>query len=127
MDNTLFRTNFPEFSDATKYPDSMLTYWGTVAEIMVIQCIWKKMWPTGVSLYVAHQITLAAQNAKAGAIGGTPGISGGVPNTKTVGSVTVGFDSVVTSETGAGFWNLTNYGKQFYHLVQIFGAGCIQL
>ncbi len=79
------------------------------------------------SLYVAHELTLAAQNAKIAAAGGMPGTSGGVANNKTVDGATIGYDSTSTSEKDGGWWNLTNYGRQFLRLARIFGAGCIQL
>lgn len=127
MDIGAFRTAFPEFKDTVTYPTEMITFWASIAEQQVIQCVWKTMWANGVQLYVAHEITLAAQNAKTAISGGMPGTSGGVPNTKTVGSVSVGYDSNNTSEKDAGYWNLTNYGKQFIRLARIFGAGAIQL
>jgi len=122
-----FRTAFPEFADTVKYPDAMLTFWSGVAELQVLQCVWRNMWTQGVMLYTAHEITLAAQNVKSAQVGGVPGTSGGVPNTKTVGGVTVGYDSENPSEKDAGYWNLTNYGKQFIRLAKLFGAGAIQL
>jgi hypothetical protein len=122
-----FRTAFPEFKDTAMYPTEMITFWATLAETQVNPCVWKTMWATGVQLYTAHEITLAAQNAKQASSGGMPGTSGGVANQKTVGSVSVGYDSNVTSEKDAGYWNLTNYGKQFIHLARIYGAGAIQL
>lgn len=122
-----FRTAFPEFGDKTVYSDQQIDFWAALGAQMVRYCIWTTCWQQGMSLYVAHQITLAAQNAKASASGGMPGTSGGVPNNKTVGSVTVGYDSQSTSEKDAGWWNLTNYGKQFIHLARIFGAGAVQL
>jgi hypothetical protein len=89
--------------------------------------IWKNARATGIKLYVAHEITLAAQNKKASTTGGVPGSQGGIANSKTVGSVTVGYDSQTTTEKDAGYWNLTNYGKQFIRLARIFGAGAVQL
>lgn len=127
MDIPAFRTEFPEFSDTTVYPTAQITFWSTIAEKQVLECRWGTMWTAGVKLYVAHEITLAAQNAKAGAIGGTPGSQGGIANSKTVGSVSVGYDSTSTSEKDAGWWNLTNYGKQFWRLAMMFGAGPVQL
>ena len=127
MDIPAFRSAFPEFSDTTVYPDEQITFWAGIAELQVRQCIWTTMWTKGVMLYVAHEITLAAQSAKAAAIGGTPGSQGGIANSKTVGSVSVGYDSTSTSEKDAGWWNLTTYGKQFIRLARIFGAGAIQL
>lgn len=127
MDITAFRAEFPEFSDVVVYPDAQITFWATIAERQVVKCVWDDMYEFGVKLYVAHEITLAAQNKKTAAVGGMPGTSGGVPNSKTVGGVSVSYDSTVTSEKDAGWWNLTNYGKQFYRLIKLFGAGCIQL
>ena len=127
FDIGLFRANFPEFADEVKYPDQQINFWVTLAVIQVRECIWKRAWVNGVSLYVAHEITLSMQNQAAASTGGVPGVSGGIANTKTVGSVTVGYDTVSTAEKDAGYWNLTNYGKQFIHLARIFGAGAIQL
>lgn len=127
LDIAAFRKSFPEFSDTSRYPDTQITFWGNLAELQVNQNRWGTAWSTGVQLYVAHEITLAAQNAKAGAIGGVPGGQSGPVNTKTVGSVTVGYDTTVAAEKDAGYWNLTSYGKQFIRLARIFGAGVTQL
>ena len=127
MDVAAFRVNFPEFASVTKYPTTQIDFWAGVAELMVLEAVWKNMHTQGVQLYVAHEITLAAQNAAAGASGGTPGTSGGVASSKSVGSVSVGYDSTATSEKNAGYWNLTNYGKQFIRFARMFGAGAIQL
>lgn len=122
-----FRTAFPEFASNVTYPTEQIQFWVNLAQLQVDKCVWKRAWNTGVSLYVAHEIALSALNARAASFGGTPGVSGGIANTKTVGSATVGYDTVSTAEKDAGYWNLTNYGKQFIHLARIFGAGCIQL
>lgn len=127
MNIGLFRANFPEFADQAVYPSSQITFWSTLAEKLVLECIWRGCWQQGVQLYVAHEMTLAAQNVKVAANGGTPGTFGGVPNNKTVGGVSVGYDSQSTGEKDAGWWNLTNYGKQFIRLARIFGAAAIQL
>lgn len=127
MDIGAFRVSFPEFVSAVTYPDQMITFWATFAEAQVRQCVWKSQWQVGVQLFVAHEITLAAQNAKAATVGGSPGQQGGIANTKTVGSVSVGYDSTSSSEKDAGYWNLTTYGKQFIRFARMFGAGAIQL
>lgn len=127
MDVGAFRTEFPEFADTTTYPTTMVNFWAGIAELQVRESIWKDMVTVGVKLYVAHEITLAAQNAKAGKQGGVPGVQGGIANNKSVGSVTVGYDSQSNSEKDAGYWNLTNYGKQFIRFARIFGAGAISL
>lgn len=122
-----FRTGFPEFANDVIYPDSLINFWAAVAEKMVVECVWQDMYTTGVQLYVAHEITLAKQNQQQAATGGLPGQGGGIASSKTVGSVSVTYDPNSTTEKNAGWWNMTNYGKQFYRLTQIFGAGCIQL
>ncbi len=122
-----FRAEFPEFSDAATYPDALLTFWATIAEQQVVECIWKTLYTFGVKLYVAHEITIARQNQQASTAGGTPGQSGGIASSKAVGAVSVSYDPNTTTEKDAGWWNLTNYGKQFIRLARMFGAGCIQL
>lgn len=127
LDKAKFRAAFPEFNDIVKYPDAQLDFWGDFATEMVDECRWKTMTERGIFLYVAHEITLAAQNQKAAVVGGVPGQAGGLQNSKTVGSVTVGYDTQATSEKDAGFWNSTVYGRQFYRLMRMFGAGAVQL
>lgn len=122
-----FRTNFPEFSDTTKYPDPQVTFWAGLATIQLPQCIWGNTWDYALQLYVAHEITIAAQNAAASVIGGSPGQSGGIANSKAVGAVNVGYDSALQSEAGGGWWNRTTYGQQLYRLIKIFGAKAVQL
>ncbi len=127
MDKAAFRAEFPEFASVTNYPDAQLDFWSAVAEELLVEALWTTMKPFAVKLYVAHEITLARQNVQASAAGGAPGQSGGIASSKTVGSVSVGYDTTITAEKNAGWWNLTNYGKQLYRLIRMFGAGCVQL
>lgn len=127
MDIGLFRESFPEFSDTALYPDAQITFWSTFAEAQVNPSRWKTQTLMGVYLYTAHTITLASKNYQSGSIGLTPGSQSGPINTKTVGSVTVGYDSQQAAEKDAGYWNLTAYGKQFIRLARLFGAGPVQL
>lgn len=127
MDIAAFRTRFPEFSNTVTYPDAFITPWANVAEKLVVEDVWGECYNYGVMLYVAHELTLQRVNVAASQVGGTPGLSGGIANSKTVGSVSVSYDSVTASEKDAGWWNLSNYGKQFIRLARIFGAGVNQL
>lgn len=122
-----FRTEFPEFSDAAVYPDAQLNFWASIAEAQVVESIWTTMYTFGVKLYVAHEITLAAQNKKTATVGGVPGQNAGIVTSKAVGAVNASYDANTTTEKDAGWWNLTNYGKQFFRLARMFGAGAIQL
>ncbi len=105
----------------------MVEFWVDFISRQIDVCIWKQSWNVGVSLYLAHELTLMGQNGKTAKVGGTPGLQGGVATSKTVGSVTVQYDAQTMSEKDAGYWNLTSYGKQFIRLVRVFGAGCRQL
>lgn len=127
MDIANFRVVFPEFSDTTAYPASQITFWSTIAEAQVVEDNWGDIYAQAVMLYTAHEIVIARQNAAAGTIGGTPGVSGGIANSKTVGSVTVSYDANTQTEKDAGWWNRTTYGQQFFRLMKLYGAGCIQL
>ena len=127
MDIAQFRLDFPEFSDSVRYPDSQITFYSTIAETMTNADKWKTLWLQGVELYVAHEITLAAQSSQAGQNGSVPGQQGGPINSKAVGSVNVGYDTVTGSEKNAGWWNLTSYGKQYFRLSRMIGVGAVQL
>ena len=122
-----FRTQFPEFADTVKYPTPMIEFWSTFATAQVNPNAWGTQVNMGISLYTAHELVLASQNVASSQVGGTPGQQGGIAQTKTVGSVSVGYDAQSSNEKDAAYWNLTTYGKQFIRLCRIFGAGCIQL
>lgn len=122
-----FRTIYPEFADMGIYPDALILGWAAIATAQVNAQYWRSQTALGVNLYVAHEITLEAQSMKAADVGGVPGNQSGPANSKTVGSVTVAYDTAQAAEKDAGWWNLTVYGKQFYRLARIFGAGCVQL
>lgn len=127
FDTAAFRKNFPEFNSTELYPTAQVEFWGNFCAQQLPPDIWKSAWTMGVSLYLAHELTLSRQNAAAAAIGGTPGQQGGVATQKTVGSVSVQYDAQSMSEKDAGWWNLTTYGKQFIRLVRIYGTRCVQL
>ena len=123
-----FRAAFPEFKNTETYPDAQITFWAALAEQQLPQSLWKTIWPQACNLYVAHELVIAQQNLRATNAGGTPGTSsGGQATSKTVGSATVQYDAMSTTEKDAGYWNLTSYGKQLYRFIKMFGAGCIQL
>lgn len=127
MNNSTFRTDFPEFTSIVIYPETQLTFWGNIAEKMVNECRWGDMKPFGVELFVAHQLCIMKMNVDASNAGGTPGQNLGAATSKSVGEVSVGYDANVSMEVNAGHWNLTTYGKQFIRLLRMFGMGAVQL
>lgn len=127
FDNAQFRLNFPEFADTARYPEAQITFWSSIGEICLIKDRWSTLYDQGMQLFVAHNITLAAQNSKAGAAGGVPGVTSGPVSSKSVGSVSVSYDSQAIAEANAGEWNATSYGRQLIRLARMVGAGALQV
>jgi hypothetical protein len=127
FDIAAFRRAFPEFASLVVYPTEQIELWVGLATAMVSPNVWCSQWNLGVSLYVAHELTLASQNARSAKVGGSPGQQGGIASQKTVGSVTVQYDPQTSTEKDAGYWNLTTYGKQFFRLAMRFGTRPVQL
>jgi hypothetical protein len=126
MDIATFRTEFPEFTLAL-YPDAQVTFWSNLGELLVNECKWDTMKPFGVSLFTAHHLVIAKANLDASTSGSLPGQTSGPTASKAVGSVSISYDTNAGLEKDAGHWNLTSYGKQFIHLLRMFGAGAVQL
>lgn len=129
FDKAAFRAAFPEFADTARYPDAMLDFWSGIGERLMFpqQHRWDTVYDYGLQLFVAHNITIASQNVKAGAAGGVPGGVSGPTTSKAVGSVSVSYDAASSIEPNAGHWNLTTYGKMLIHLARMIGAGGIQV
>lgn len=117
-----FRLDFPEFANATTYPDSLINFWLGVSTSLLIPCIWLDLLNYGTELFVAHQLALSAQRQAAAAVGGVPGTSVGMTTSKAVDKVSVGFDTASVALNNAGYYNLTSYGIQFYQMAQIVGS-----
>lgn len=122
---TIFRTDFPEFTDATKYLDSQITYWIDIAYAMLPSARWKNILGLGVELFVAHNIVLEALAMAEGASGGIPGLTTGVVSSTGAGPVSVSYDNNVGLNPLDAAWNLTIYGRRFAMLMRDFGAGAL--
>lgn len=127
MDLADFRLKFPEFADATAYPDAMISFWSGIAEAQVSECKWGNLYTQGVMLYTAHELVLARQSEKAALKGGDAGQVKGPVASKAVGQANISYDTTSGVETNAGMWNLTTYGRQYIRLARMFGAGAVQL
>ena len=121
MDNSTFRSHFPEFTDVTAYPDSVITFWSGIAEQRIIQRRWEDLYDHGVELATAHYVTLATINAAA------PGQTGGLVSSEGAGGVSVSFDTGAVALKDGGNWNQTSYGRMFLELARICGSGGMQL
>lgn len=127
MDPTQFVTDFPEFSDTTAYPVSVIAFQIGIATSLLNADRWGSMLNYGIELYVAHNLVLSAQASEDVAVGNTPGEMTGPTSAKGVDKVSVSYDTASASLTDGGFWNLTRYGVQFLQLARMMGSGGIQL
>lgn len=129
MDNAAFREAFPQFADTAAYPDARLTVVATFAEAMLNECRWGSAYSYGVMLYVAHLLVITGpSNATSGPGGGSSGggITGPVTS-KAVDKVSVSYDAGAVTYDGQAFWNLSRYGIELFQLIQMFGAGPVQV
>lgn len=129
MDATGFREAFPQFT-AELFPDGRVRFWLTLAGKTMDKERWDDLYEEGVGLYVAHHLTLEAAAGKAkDGTGGMDAAAGPVTSqTKTVGSVSKsesrgGAAASGSANLNAGHWNDTTYGKMWWQLAQIVGAG----
>lgn len=130
MDAAKLREAFPEFADATQYPDAQVNYWLDFGKLMLRPERWKEALPYGLVLFAAHNLALWRQDMNAvnrSGIPGVPGLSSGATTSKSVDKVSVSYDQNVGLIEGAGHWNLTVYGKRFIQMARMMGAGGIQL
>ena len=127
MDITTFRQSFPEFSDATRYPDSLVTFWLGVVTRMLNPDRWADLLDIGLSLALAHHLVLAVRDQNSAQAGKVPGTVLGMQTSKSVDTVSVSYDVSAVTNEGGGFWNMTSYGVRFLGMARLFGAGGVQL
>ena len=125
---TSFRADFPEFADTSKFATETINLWIDIAYKLLFEDVWAEMLDHGVRLFVAHHLLQSAQAQSAAASGSISfGANTGVQTSKSVGPVSVGYDAGRTTFANAGNWNKTVYGVQMWQLIQMFGAGGVQL
>ena len=122
-----FRLDFPEFTDDTVYTDNIITYWSNMAIKLLHEDRWDDLYLDGISLFVAHNITLQVQDIKATSAGGVPGGQSGATSSKSVGQVSKSYDTNNSAVKNGGDWNTTSYGKRYIKLARMIGAGGLQV
>lgn len=121
-----FRLLYPEFVDVNKYPTFMVQAQLSVGELRLDVNRWGELREHGLGLFVAHQLVNRRLIAESTAKGGAPSAAG-VISSKSVGSVSVSYATGETAVDGAGNYNSTVYGREFWQLAQMVGIGGIQL
>lgn len=127
-DDALFRAQFPEFSDETKYPRAVINAYWDMATLFIsdVECYWNtlkgKRLATALNMLTAHLLLLGI-NARA--VGGkTPGSKqGGFTTSATVGEVSV--SKLAPPATDGWQWWLsgTPYGQMLWALLEMLAVG----
>ncbi len=121
-----FRSGMTAFQDSNVFSDDDVIFYLDIANRTVNADRWKELYAKGVMLQVAHYATLAALARKEMAMGGVGGIRAGAISSETGDMLSVTFDASSVMSDGAGQWNATVYGRQYWQLSQLFGAGPLQ-
>ncbi len=132
MNPSDFRAIFPEFGQGI-YPDPLVAFWLGVAVNLVNPTRWGALTNQGTALLTAHYLVLAneasqlsaAQAAANGA--GSLGSVTGPEVSKAVDGVSVTQDVASVTIPGAGTFNRTQYGVQYWQLAGMMGAGGLQI
>lgn len=122
-----FVAAFAEFADPSQFPDSSFTFWQGIAALRLRADRWCELLDHGSMLFIAHNMVVQRRNAKAAWNGGSLGTVEGPTTAKSIDKVSKSQDAAAVTIEGAGDWNATTYGIQFYQLAQIVGAGGRQL
>lgn len=124
MDIAQFRLDFPQFSDETKYTDSMCTFWSELAEEnLSVDVFPPKTYKSLVELYTAHHIVLQYADVFTSNIGGLPIGQAGAITGKDQGTVNYTFDGASAAIQNGGEFNVTEYGRQYLQLRNIYAKG----
>lgn len=118
-----FRSDFPEFANVANYPTSMINFWAVLGNKMLNEDRWGDFRTHGLELFVAHNITLQAQDIQDAAAGAAPGSVAGAISSQSAGAVSFSVDVSNVAEQDGGNYNLTSYGRQFLRLSRIVGMG----
>jgi len=127
VDTCEFKKVFPEFVDDNQYPPAQIEYWGSIAELRLNADRWGNLLTHGKYLFVAHNIALSAQAVAAANQGSSVLQSTGLIAGKSVGDVSINYDTGAANEEGGGNYNLTRYGRELLRLARIVGIGGAQL
>jgi len=122
-----FRVAFPEFVSVTNYPDGEVEWWIALAAKLQDVNRWGNLYDDGIMLFVAHNLALQRQAVIASTGGQVPGMVQGAITSASVDKVSYSRDAASVMLPGAGHWNLTTYGLRYKWLINMVGAGPVQV
>lgn len=123
MDYPTFLATFPEFGNPVEFPQARVNFWIGVATNMINQWRWGTMYTFGLTLLIAHYLVLDSQNQTAFKDNVIPGEVTGITTDTSVDAVSVSYDVGNITLSGAGMFNRTSYGIQFWQLAKWKGSG----
>ena len=127
IDEQSFRETMPAFADAAQYPTFQFNFYLNLGKKLLNEDRWEDLLDYGLTLFIAHYLTLYKRRMDAASVGGDAGKIVGNETSKAVDSVSKSMDVSGVIITDAGHWNQTTWGVQFYQLMMMAGAGGIQL
>lgn len=122
-----FRTDFPEFESKARFPDGAINYYLKVADKLLNAERFGTMLDVATELFIAHNISIERRAQDEALRGGQPGVQTGPVASKGVGPVSISYSTADGLDPAAGHWNLTIYGTRLWALIQMFGAGPLQV
>lgn len=122
-----FRTDFPEFSDKTRYPDPSVNFYLAQADNLLDQDRFGDQFVYLAELFTAHYTEIRGRRSAQAALGGVNSSGGGILTSKSVDKVSASYDVSGIINPDAGFWNNTDYGREFFWWWEMSGAGGRQL
>lgn len=122
-----FRRLKPAFADTNTFTDYAIDYWIAIGTLLLNPVRWGRLLGFGISLFVAHNLTLEALANMSVAAGGVGGITRGPISSETPGRVSLSYAVEASTEKGGGYYNDTEYGKMFIHYARLMGAGTVYL
>ena len=133
INESSFRESMPMFADVNEYPSFQFNFYLNLGKKLLPVSRWGDpndpdgLIDYGLTLFIAHYLTLYKRGIDAASIGGDSGKVIGNETSKSVDSVSKSMDVSGVLITDAGHWNMTTFGIQFYDLMMMAGAGGIQL
>lgn len=127
-----FREDMPMFADFNDFPSFQFNFYLKLGIKLLPESRWgvpndpDSLIDYGLTLFIAHYLTLYKRGMDAASLGGDVGKVIGNETSKSVDSVAKSMDVSGVLITDAGHWNMTTFGIQFYQLVLIVGAGGVQ-
>jgi hypothetical protein len=127
-----FRALFPEFSDPSAVPDVTIQFNLNLAYASLRPSVWQDRLDAAAAYFTAHYVYMsrirkAQADAASSGASVIPGQASGVVSSKSVGGVSVSYDTSGGRTEGGGVFNLSTYGQEYLSMLDSVTVGVIQL